>query len=122
MSIHPKYDQASAETNNAQMASSKERATGEGGVTRISIAAGRTSRSVAVSRGARAAEEPGMGITETGRVGSVAMALVITLLCLNPPKPAIDASRAGQKFVVRAFFHDRSILDRDDAIAIAHGR
>ena len=49
MSIQPKYDQASAKKNRPQIVSSRARAIGDGGVTRISSDAGRNSRSVAVS-------------------------------------------------------------------------
>src|SRR5271154_3454946 len=143
MSIQPKYDQASAQTNSAQIASSSDLATGDGGVTSISSDAGRNSRSTLLSCGGfRGGAADGCDAVCTACFATwmptgllcapsiVMPALVgcswrgssVALMCLHAPEPAIDAAGAGEQRLVGAFFHNRSVLDGDDPIAMPHRR
>src|SRR5690349_3274649 len=87
MSIQPKYDQTSAPKNSAQIASSSDFATGDGGVTRISSAAGKNSRSAPVScdgwRGISAVLPDAAGFAEGGsRLMRLSLQVSLSCCCM----------------------------------------
>src|SRR5665213_3314390 len=121
------------------MATSSARAIGEGGATKISSAAGRNSRSVVVSCGdwrlranafvTLAGGCGGCGDCGAGMLRSFvwsraligASPLADALLRLHAPKPGVKAIAAGNQRVMRAVFDNRTIFERNNAIAMANG-
>ena len=109
-SSRPKNDQAKAAAKTAQIVSIVATGSGEGGVSRISSAAGRNSRlrpgtAEATLRPARA-----RAAHRDLRSGSDC----------SCPQPRIETVGTRQQLLVRAGFDDLAAAHADDAVAVAH--